>query len=63
MFWKKEMERRCGSVRQVLAYYRNVSLENWEVLHLQISHYKLKDTINTKRANNHLTSISIFHMY
>lgn len=54
---------RCGSVRQVLAYYRNVSLENREVLHLKISHCKLKDTINTKRANNHLTSINIFHMY
>lgn len=63
MFWKKEMERKGGYVRQVLAYYINVSPENQEVLHLQIGHCKLKDTINTKRANNHLTSISVFHMY
>ena len=39
-------------------------LRNGEVLHLQISHYKSKDTIKINKANNHVPSgiLSTSHM-
>lgn len=59
MYQKKETERNYVNIRQMLAYSGNVSPENWEDLYLPISHCKLKDTINAKKANNNLPSYSL----